>query len=76
MPKPNASHAPDPAVSNSSHDPSYDPSASREAAMVDIPAPPDTLAAMKNADPVSSIGSGNDHAGTTTDAVKRGMKGY
>lgn len=74
MSKPNATHAPDPMVSNSSADPSYSPDASREAAMVDIPLAPATLAEQKNADPECSIGTASDHAGTTTAANRRTVR--
>lgn len=76
MPRPNATHAPDPAVSNSSADASYSTDASRDAAMVDIPMMPATIAQMKKADPYCTIGSGNDHAGLLDEAVEEGNSGY
>jgi hypothetical protein len=75
MPKPNAAHAPDPMVPSSSHDPRFSPDAG-ESAWSDIPMAPDTLAAMKKADPVCSVGSGNDHAGVVDNAVREGAEGY
>ncbi|HYH48308.1 MAG TPA: hypothetical protein VEG38_02055 [Acidimicrobiia bacterium] len=73
-PRPNATHAPDPAAPSSSGDNRFSPDASREAAMVDIPMAPANLAEMKNADPECTIGSGNDHAGTTTAANQRTVR--
>lgn len=73
MPKPNASAAPDPAVGSSSHDARYSPDAGQDA-FIDIPPAPATLAAMKNADPECSVGSGNDHAGTTAEANRRTVR--
>jgi hypothetical protein len=74
MPKPNATHAPDPMVPSSSADARFSPDSSREASMVDIPLAPATLAEQKNADPECTIGSGNDHAGTTTAANQRTVR--
>lgn len=76
MPKPNATHAPDPQVPSSSADAKFSPDASREAAMVDIPMAPATIANMKKADPYCTIGSGNDHAGLLDEAVEEGNSGY
>lgn len=76
MRKQNAAHAPDPAVASSSHDPRYSVDAGQEA-WVEIPLAPATLAEMKNADPECTIGSGNDHAGVTTEANRRTVnRGY
>ena len=74
MAKQNAGQPADPMVPSVSSDPRFSPDSSREASMVDIPAAPATLAEMKNDDPECSIGSGNDHAGTTTAANKRTVR--
>lgn len=75
MPRPNAAHAPDPAVPSSSFDPRFSPDAG-DSAWVEIPKMPGTLADMKRADPVCSIGSGNDQAGVLDEAVREGDEGY
>lgn len=67
--------APDPMVASSSHDPRYSPDAGPEA-WVEIPAAPATLAEMKNVDPECQVGSGNDHAGTTTAANQSTVRNH
>lgn len=76
MPKPNATHAPDPQVPSSSADARFSTDASREAAMVDVPMMPATIANMKRADPYCTIGSASDDAGLLDDAVEEGNSGY
>lgn len=76
MPRPNASHAPDPDVPRSSADRRFSPDAGREEAMVEIPMAPATIANMKRADPYSTIGSASDDAHLLDDAVEEGNRGY
>lgn len=76
MPTPNASSGRDPAVSTNNNDRAHSPDASFEEAAVDIPMMPPTLAAMKQRDPYSSIGSASDDAGILDEAVREGHEGY
>lgn len=76
MPKPNATHAADPAVSRNINARAHSTDASFVEAIVDIPMAPDTIANQKLADPYGTIGTAGDLAGITDAAVREGNSGY